>query len=132
MSHIVRSLREVGEHHGRTLRTAQRWRRAGMPKCSAGYDLEQCAEWLRNRARAGASLRELDQQIRLDNLFDLAVRELRRGLQDLCQAFIKARGKGRDRLIDRAVRDILHGAARQQSLLEQGGGEPCSHKGESQ
>lgn len=135
MSHIVRSLRKVGEHFGRTLRTAQRWRRAGMPKCSAGYDLEQCADWLRARAGSGASLREMERQVLVEKLFDLAVVELRRGLQHLCASFVKARGKGRARLIDRAVRDILRGAHHQQSLLEgEGGARPPgddSPKGEA-
>lgn len=119
MSHIVRSLREVGNHFGRTLRTAQRWRRAGMPKCSAGYDLGQCAEWLKTKSRAGASFRGLERQDLADKLFDLAVQELRRGLQHLCQAFIKARGKSRQHLVDRAVRNILKGCVIQASLLEE-------------
>lgn len=126
MLHIVRSLRKVGEHFGRTLRTAQRWRRAGMPKCSAGYDLEQCADWLRARAGSGASFREMELQALVERLFEQAVWELRRGLQHLCSSFIKARGKTRARLIDRAVRDILRGAHQQQSLLEGEGRGPTT------
>ena len=125
MSQIVKSLREVGTHFGRTTRTAQRWRRAGMPRqTGSGYDLDQCADWLRARAGSGASLRELERQAMVERLFEQAVWALRRGLLDLCDAFVRARGKGRSRLIDRAVREILHGAARQQGLWEGEGGDP--------
>jgi hypothetical protein len=44
-------------------------------------------------------------------------------------AFVKARGKTRAQLIDRAVRDILRGAHHQQSLLERReGGEAASQE----
>jgi hypothetical protein len=56
-------------------------------------------------------------------LFGCAVVELRRGLLHLCESFVKARGPTRAKLIDRAVREILHGVAQQQSLLEKEGGE---------
>lgn len=129
MSHIVRSLREVAEHFGRCPRTAQRWRRAGLPRCSAGYDLGQVEQWLKARAYIGASLRKLEEQALADDLFELAVQELRRGLQHLCQAFIKARGESRQHLVDRAVRQILKGCVVQASLLEQESREPaCSHE----
>ncbi len=123
MSYFVRTLREVGEHFGKTVRTAQRWRRAGMPKSSAGFDLGQIEEWLRSKPYLGKSFQEMETEVQIQDLFDLAVMELRRGLRHLCQAFIRARGKTRQQLIDRAVRGVLHGCLVQASLLE--GGELC-------
>jgi hypothetical protein len=129
MSHIVKSLVQVALHFGRTPRTAQRWRRAGMPKTRGGYDLDQVDLWLRGRAYQGATLRQLEHDAQVQTLFELAVADLRRGLLRLCEGFITARGRTRARLIDRAVREILHGSARQQSLLEgEGGGALCLHE----
>ena len=123
MSHVVRTLAQVAKHFGRSPRTAQRWKRAGMPRLPGhGYDLGEIAHWLKTASYLGATFRQMEADERVNALFESAVVQLRRGLQNLCQAFVKARGAGRIRLIDRAVRDILRGAAWQQSLLEQGGG----------
>ncbi|MFI5329624.1 MAG: hypothetical protein ACHQ2F_01110 [Desulfobaccales bacterium] len=90
-----------------------------MPQCSAGYDLGQVRQWLKAKAYSGAGFRKLEEQALADNLFELAVQELRQGLQHLCLAFIKARGESRQQLIDRAVRQILKGCVVQVSLLEE-------------
>lgn len=119
----VRTLREVGEHFGKTCRTAQRWKKLGLPRTALGYDLAECKKWLEARAYTGATFRASELQVQVDRLFDLAVEDLRRGLQHLCLAFVKARGRTRARLIDRAVGHILIGVAHQQSLLEGEGGE---------
>jgi hypothetical protein len=118
MLNTVRTLREVGEHFKRTTRTAQRWRKAGLPRTALGYDLAECKKWLEARAYTGATFRASELQAQVDRLFDLAVEDLRRGLQHLCLAFIKARGKTRARLVDRAVREILQVTMHQASLLE--------------
>lgn len=45
-STIVNSLEKVARHFGKTLRTAQRWAREGMPGLSGGrYDLLQIEAW---------------------------------------------------------------------------------------
>ena len=124
MSHVVRTLAQVAKHFGRSHRTAQRWKRAGMPRLPGhGYDLGEIEGWLKTVSHLGATFRQMEADERVNALFESAVVHLRRGLQNLCQAFVKARGAGRTRLVDRAVREILHGAARQQSLLEEEGGE---------
>jgi phage terminase Nu1 subunit (DNA packaging protein) len=124
MSHIVRSLREVGEHFGRCTRTAQRWRRAGMPKTHGrGYDLQKCEEWLRRAKNAGASLRQQELEAEINRLVELAATDLRAGLIHLCQAYLRARGQNRERLLDLATKRILKGTLFQLGLLEKKGGE---------
>jgi len=122
MSHGVMTLVELGKHFGKCRRTMQRWRRAGMPRTAGGgYDVGQVETWLETARYLGATFRKMEADERVNSLFERAVVELRQGLQHLCESFVRARGKGRSRLIDRAVRDILHGAAHQQSLLENEG-----------
>lgn len=129
MSRIVRTLREVAEHRNRCARTAQRWRKAGLPKTPAGYDLDAVDHWLEAKPYLGASFKQLEEEAQIQDLFHLAVLDLRRGLQHLCESFIKARGRNRAHLVDRAVRDILHGTMRQGILLEEeGGGAPKNVK----
>lgn len=115
---LVRTQKKVALHFGRTVRTVQRWIRAGMPKTARGYDLADCEKWLKAQAYRGSVFKEVEHQVLVDRLFELAVEDLRRGLLHLCSAYVRIRGKGRARLIDRTVRDILHGSARQQSFLE--------------
>jgi hypothetical protein len=130
MSLIVRGLSEVARHFGKSTRTAQRWRQAGMPKLAGGrFDLDQVETWLKSARYLGASLRQLADDNEIQDLFELAVVELRRGLKHLCESFVKARGKTRARLVDGAIRDILRGVHHQQSLLEkEGGGAPKNDK----
>jgi hypothetical protein len=59
---------------------------------------------------------------RVNTLFESAVLHLRRGLEQLCQSFVSARGKNRDALIDRAIHNILTDTMRQKLLLEERGG----------
>jgi hypothetical protein len=130
MSHIVRGLSEVARHFEKSTRTAQRWRRAGMPKLAGGrYDLGQVEEWLQGAKYLGSTFRQLEADTRVDTLFQTAVVQLRMGLENLCGAYLKSRGRNRALLVDRAVRDILHGTMRQVSLLEkEGGGAPKNDK----
>jgi hypothetical protein len=122
MSHVVKTLEEVGQHFGKCRRTVQRWVRAGMPRlASRRYDLEQIGEWVKTARYLGSSFRQLEADARVDTLFQTAVVHLRVGLQNLCTAYLKARGTHRALLIDRAVRQILNGTLQQMTLL--GGGE---------
>jgi hypothetical protein len=118
MSHVAKSLQEVARHLGKSLRQTQRYARAGMPRISGGYDLHQVEIWLKSAKYSGSSLRRLEQESLAADLFDLAVLELRQGLQHLCQVFIMARGKTRVRLVERALKGILQGTMQQCSLLE--------------
>jgi hypothetical protein len=93
-----------------------------MPKARSGYDLEEIEIWLRGRAYLGATLRQLEADAQAQALFELAVQDLRRGLLNLCESFIKARGKTRARLVDQAVKGILTGCIVQVDLWERGGG----------
>jgi phage terminase Nu1 subunit (DNA packaging protein) len=122
---MVVTILELAAHFGRTPRTIRNWRRAGMPTLPDGgrCDLDQVTTWLKSTRYLGASLRDLEEDERAATLIELAVVQLRRGLENLCRAFLVARGRGRDQLIDRAVRDILHGVMRQELLLEKEGGE---------
>jgi hypothetical protein len=118
MSQIAKTLREVAQHFGKCERTAQRWARAGMPRIAGGrYDLGQVEDWLKSTKYLGASLREFEAEAQAKDLFEVAVLQLRHGLENLCRAFVVARGRTRARLIDRAIRDILHGTMKQESLL---------------
>jgi len=121
---IVKTLAELAKQLGVTPRTARNWRRAGMPALSggAGFDVDQVEAWRKSVRYLRSSLRAMEEDHQNRALFESAVRDLRRGLLHLCESFVKARGGARARLIDRAVRDILHGAARQQELLEKEGG----------
>lgn len=65
----------------------------------------------------------MEHEVQIKDLFDLAEGELRKGLQHLCQVYVSVRGKSRARLIDRALREILHSTMQQASLLENGEGE---------
>lgn len=121
MSPIVRSLDEVGRHFGKCRRTAQRWARAGMPKLTGDrYSLSQVEAWLRSKRYLGANFRQLEEETKINSLFEAAVLELRRGLENLCQAFVSCRGKRRQALIDHAVREILHIAMHQGALYDLG------------
>jgi hypothetical protein len=125
---ILRSVVDVALHYGRTPRAIRNWIRAGMPRLADGrFDLAQVELWLVERRHLGASLREMALQEEIRTLFEAAALHLRRGLQEFASAYVAARGKGRIQLLDRAVRDILHGCAHQQLLLE-GGGERCDEK----
>lgn len=124
---ILKNATEVAIHYGRTPRAIRNWIRAGLPRQADGrFDSEKVDMWLRERRYLGSSLRALaaDQETR--TLFEMAVFHLRRGLKELVAAYVLSRGKNRARLLDEATRDILHGVACQQSLLEgeKGGGRP--------
>ena len=122
MSHIVKKLSDVARYFGKTPRTVQRWKRAGMPRTSGGYDLGQVETWLKEMRYLGATFRAMADEKELQDLFEIAVLQLRRGLQSLCQAYVFARGKGRIRLIERALNEILHTTMQQASLLEEKSG----------
>ena len=126
MSRVVQTVAEIAQHFGRSYRTISRWRRAGMPRLpgARGYDLAEIEFWLKTASHLGATFRQMEANEQVTALFESAVLQLRRGLGNLCLAFVKARGAGRTRLIDRALREILHGAARQQGLWEGEGGDP--------
>lgn len=122
MPHVVQSLAEVGRHFGRCRRTAQRWRRAGLPRLSSGaYDLDEIGGWLKTTKGLGATFRQMESDEQVTILFERAVMELRRGLQHLCESFVKARGRTRATLIHRALRGILQDTMKQVSLLDGGG-----------
>jgi DNA-binding transcriptional MerR regulator len=118
----VGTKKEVAEFFGVTTRAVRYWEAAGMPRRGRLYDLDQIRLWLRGRRLSGKSLQELQNETQVEDLFFLAVQQLRQGLQNLCVAFTKARGKHRQALVDRAVRGILYDAKVQVSLL-QGEGE---------
>jgi len=119
----VGTKKEVAEFFGVTTRAVRYWEAAGMPRRGRLYDLDQIRLWLRGRRLSGKSLRSLQEERTTGDLFDLAVEQLRSGLFDLCQAFIRARGRHRKALIDRAVKEILYGTMVQESLLKREGGE---------
>jgi hypothetical protein len=119
MTQVVKTLVEVGQHFGKCSRTINRWRRAGMPRLAGGgYDLDQIASWLRNKSYLGSSFRVLQAEAQVQALFQIAVAELHQGLEHFCEAFVKARGRGRDRLIEQAVREVLGDTMKQGNLWE--------------
>jgi len=120
---VVRSLAEVASRFGKNVRTAQRWKRAGLPRAPGGYDLERVEEWLKTKQYQGASFRALAEVREISELFELAIIHLRQGAEFLFQAVVKARGKGRGRLINRLIREILVSTMRQASLWQEKGGE---------
>jgi predicted transcriptional regulator len=115
---IVKRVAEVAEFFGKTPRTVRNWIRAGMPKLSggAGYDLQQVEDWLRSVKYLGG-FRGAEADLKAASLFESSVMHLRRGLEQLCRAYVSVRGKTRERLIARALRDIVHGVMRQESFL---------------
>lgn len=129
---LARTQKQVALYFGKTTRTIQRWVRAGMPRTARGYDLADCEKWLKAQAYSGSCFRETEHQVLVDRLFELAVEDLRRGLLHLCSAYVRVRGKSRQRLIDRAIKGVLHGTLEQLSLLEgKGGGGQVQQKEKS-
>jgi hypothetical protein len=123
LSQVVRDLRAVAQHLGKSLRTVQRYRKAGMPRIhGVGYDLSQCEEWLKKARYAGANLRQLEIEAEINHLVELASLELRSALKNLCKAYLKARGQNRERLLDLATKSILRGTLLQLGLSEEGRG----------
>jgi hypothetical protein len=121
---IVKSKADVARYLGISYRTVQNWARAGMPRLSDGrYDSDQVETWLKEKRYLGATFRAMASDKEIQDLFGIAVLQLRRGLQSLCQAYVFARGKGRIRLIERALSEILHTTMQQASLLETKEGE---------
>jgi transposase len=117
MALVVNSLEKVAAHFGRSRRTAQRWARAGMPKGAAGWEIYQVAAWLKASKFKGG-LGRLEEEAQIRDLLEVAVHQLRQGLEQLCRAYARARGGQRQALIDQVVRDLLHDHRLQASLQE--------------
>jgi hypothetical protein len=116
MTHVVNDLGAVAAFFNKSRRTAQRWARCGMPRTADGWDTHQVEAWLKaSKYKGGLARMEEEAQIR--DLVELAVRELRRGLEDLCRAYARTRGGRRREIIDQAVKQLLHRT--QGELLDQ-------------
>jgi hypothetical protein len=117
MPQIVRTLDQVAVHFKVTPRTITNWRRRGMPGHFGAYDLAEIRVWARTRKYQGASFRNSEEEALAGALFEIAVAELRKGLDHLARAYLRARGQGRQRLIDQALKQLVHGSVRQMDLL---------------
>jgi phage terminase Nu1 subunit (DNA packaging protein) len=115
---LVKTQVEVARFFQVTERTVSNWKKSGMPtKTRGGYDLDAINHWRQTQKYLGASLKACEQEGKTVALFQIAVGELRRGLEHLCAAYLLARGKGRQRLIDQTLKDIVMGTMVQGDLL---------------
>ena len=127
MRRLVRSQTEVARHFKVTDKTVGNWRRAGMPGFYGSYDLNQIEVWLKSRKYQGARFKAMEQETKATALLEVAVGELRRGLEHLVAAWSLARGRGRQRLLDQVLKGVVHGAMNQMSFLEADeGGKSCA------